>query len=151
MAGGAGEAAARAGADPASGSEGGEEEELSGSSGLEEEEELEGSESESGSDSESGGRAERGGARGQGSSAAAPKRKREGEEEGGGGDSGGECEIVDGLSGDEMDPTLIIPGGRAARRGRAASGNPYLAAEKAPPSRKPSNPYAGVDSDDDDF
>ena len=91
---------------------------------------------------------ERGGARGQGSSAA-PKRKREeGEEAGGGGDSGGECEIVDGLSGDEMDPTLIIPGGRAARRGRAASGNPYLT---APPSRKPTNPYAGADSDDDDF
>ena len=67
---------------------------------------------------------------------------------GGGGDSGGECEIVDGLSGDEMDPALIIPGGRAARRGRAASGNPYLT---APPSRKPTNPYAGADSDDDDF
>ena len=34
-----------------------------------------------------------------------------------------EPEIVKGLSGDEVDPGLIIPGGRRSRRGRPQFGN----------------------------
>ena len=137
-------------AESGSGSGSESEEGLSGSSG-EEEEELESGGSDSDSEEEGGGGGGGGGgAAGQGSSKGAAKRKRA-EAGGDGEDSGGECEIVDGCSGDEMDPTLIIPGGRASRRGRATSGNPYAAAPPAAPARKPTNPYAGADSDDDDF
>jgi hypothetical protein len=37
--------------------------------------------------------------------------------------SGSDPEIVANLSGDEVDPRLIIPGGRSTRRGRSSYGN----------------------------
>ncbi|KAI8111737.1 hypothetical protein M9435_004236 [Picochlorum sp. BPE23] len=48
-----------------------------------------------------------------------PKRKRHDDDDG---DDNEAAEIVAGLSGDEVDPSNIIEGGRGARRGRYASG-----------------------------
>lgn len=56
-------------------------------------------------------------------------------------DEGSEPEIVRNLSGDEVDPSLIIAGGRRSRRGRAqigAAGQRYTA-------------HASKDSDEDSF
>ena len=36
-----------------------------------------------------------------------------------------DAEVVKGLSGDEVDPNLIIAGGRRSRRGRGGSGGNY--------------------------
>ena len=51
-------------------------------------------------------------------------------------------EIVAGLSGDDVDPRLIIAGGRGARRGR---GGPPPQLKFAAPKKK------GADSDSDDL
>ena len=59
------------------------------------------------------------------------KRKREPKE--------GEAQIVDDASGDEVDPGLIISGGRGTRRGRPAAGG----------SRPKYTAAAAVDSDED--
>ena len=62
---------------------------------------------------------------------------------------------MDGLSGDEVDPSLIIAGGRGSRRGRAQMSNPYAKAKPAANPYSSGNPYGaskGVISDsDDDF
>lgn len=50
-----------------------------------------------------------------------------------------EVKVLKGLDGDTVDPSLIIPGGRGARRGRPASARPV--AIKSKPQR--------ADSDDD--
>eukprot|EP00889_Picochlorum_renovo_P006921 jgi/Picre1/33951/NNA_001429.t1 len=56
-----------------------------------------------------------------GTSSQNPKRKRHDDDDDDGDDNEA-AEIVAGLSGDEVDPSNIIEGGRGARRGRYASG-----------------------------
>ena len=57
-----------------------------------------------------------------------------------GGESDSDVEILEGLSGDEVDAHLIIPGGRGTRRGRGGPPPPTFAFKK--PQK------AGSDSDD---
>ena len=55
-----------------------------------------------------------------------------------------EPEIIAGLSGDEVDPGLIIAGGRGGRRGRGAAGG------GAPPRAKYQK-QAALESDEDEW
>ena len=41
-------------------------------------------------------------------------------------DDGADVKVLKGLPGDDVDPKLIIPGGRGARRGRPASARPVV-------------------------
>ena len=71
------------------------------------------------------------------------------------GDDEDEVEIVKNLSGDEVDPGLIIAGGRASRRGRAqfASGGGGGGAAAASAATATANKYATAapPSDDDSW
>ena len=45
-----------------------------------------------------------------------------------------EVKVLKGLEGDTVDPSLIIPGGRGARRGRPASARPSAPKPKPQPA-----------------